>query len=84
MFASSLAGCGTLMLLLGVLLFGAGCAQLTGTSTQPRHIACTGKGSVVGSVSGFAGVNVAIDCGDGLTFDMGPDPIAPAPAPVKP
>jgi hypothetical protein len=84
MFSSALAASGTVMLLLGVLVLGAGCGVMTGTATQPRHIACVGKGSVVGSVSGFSGVNVAIDCGDGLTFDMGPDPLTPAPAPAKP
>lgn len=60
----------------------AGCGQLTGTATMPRHISCTGKGSVVGSVSGFAGINVAVDCGDGLTFDMGPDALPAVPAPA--
>jgi hypothetical protein len=60
----------------------AGCGTITNTQTLPRHLTCTGKGSIVGSVSGFAGVNLAIDCGDGLTFDTGPD-ITP-PTPVKP
>lgn len=58
-----------------------GCGSLQPPGTVPAHLSCKGKGTLVGTASGFSGVNMAIDCGDGLIFDSGPDPL---PAPVLP
>lgn len=67
--------------LLGVVLaFVSGCLGVPGNlQLQPTHISCKGKGTLVGTASGFAGINMAIDCGDGLVLDAGPDVVPTVP-----
>lgn len=67
------------------LLALAGCGGTTGGLDTPVHIACAGKFqiAIMGSASGFSGVNGSItgDCGQGATFDRtnGTTPAAAAP-----
>jgi len=42
-----------------------GCANPT-LGPLPRNFVCQGKATIVGSASGFSGVNAVIDCGDGF------------------
>jgi len=51
-------------LLLVVVL--SGCANPT-FGPLPRNFRCVGKATLVGSASGFSGVNAIIDCGDGFS-----------------
>lgn len=58
-----------------------GCVGAQQLGAVPAHIACKGKATIVGSGSGFAGVNGVLDCGEGFSLDTGPDlaPVAQRP-----
>lgn len=54
---------------LALLLSGLG--GCVGNGALLQDIECAGKISVVGSGSGFAGLNGAVDCGDGFKLNTG-------------